>query len=145
MVPAHRNHAWVPAASFPVNRVDALFNRVFGEDGALAGQPWTGGPLAMWQDEDHLWVEVEVPGVAEADVEVTVHKETLTIKVERKPEEGRRYLYNSRSYGRSERAIALPEPVHSEAVQATLKDGILRIELPKSPEAKPRKIGVKAS
>lgn len=146
MVPAHRSRtAWVPAAAFPVNRMDALFDRVFGEDAGLAAPTRPAAPLAMWEDDDHVWIEAEVPGVAEADVDITVHKETLTIRVERKPEEGRRYLFNNRSYGRSERVIALPEAVHAEGVQATLKDGVLRVELPKSPASKPRKIGVKAS
>lgn len=146
MVPANHNRtAWVPVAAFPTNRVDALFNRAFGEDGSPANPAWPVAPVAIWEDEDHVWVEAEVPGVAEADVDITVHKETLTIRAERKPEEGRRYLYNNRSYGRSERVITLPEAISVEGVQATLKDGILRVELPKSPEARPRKIGVKAN
>ncbi len=132
MVPATRT-AWVPA-----NRIDAIFNQVFGE---LNGQ--SHAPLSMWADQDHFWVEAEMPGVAEADVEITVHKDVLTIKAERKPEEGRRYLYNGRSFGRFERSVRLPEPVDVEAVNASLKDGVLTIELPKSAEAKPRKITLK--
>ncbi len=131
MVPATR-------AFVPVNRMDALFNQVLGE---LNGQ--VNAPLAMWADEDHFWVEAELPGVAEADVEITVHKDILTIKAERKPEEGRRYLYNGRSFGKFERSIRLPDAVNAEAVQALLKDGVLLIELPKSSEAKPRKITLK--
>jgi HSP20 family protein len=45
-------------------------------------------------------------------------------------------------YGRFERAIALPEAVDTDAVQADLKDGVVSITLPKSPEAKPRKIAL---
>ncbi len=139
MTPATRNQtAWVP-----VNRMDALFHHVFGEDGGFASQ--ARAPLAMWADDDHIWVEAEMPGVLDSDVDITVHKDVLTIRAERKPEEGRRYLYNSRSYGRFERVVTLPEAVDAEAVQATLKDGLLRIELPKSPEAKPRKITLKTS
>lgn len=144
MVPASYNRAFAPATAFPVNRVDSLFNRVFGEDGRPAPFARPAMPLAMWADDDHLWVEAEVPGVAEADVDVTVHKDVLTIRFERKAEDGRQYLYNSRAVGRFEQGITLPEPVHAEGVQATLKDGLLRIDLPKSPEAKPRKIGVNA-
>jgi HSP20 family protein len=101
-------------------------------------------PLAMWQDDDHFYVEVELPGVSDGDMDITVHNGTLSIRGERKPEEGRRYLYNGRSYGRFERVITLPEAVNTDDVQATLKDGILSLTLPKSPEAKPRKITLQA-
>lgn len=130
MVPATRSFV-------PVNRMDALFNQVFGE---LAQNGQANAPLAMWADDDTFWVEAEMPGVAEGDVEITVHKDVMTIKAERKPQEGRRYLYNGRSFGTFERSIRLPEPVQVDAVNATLKDGVLTVELPKSAEAKPRKI-----
>jgi HSP20 family protein len=147
MLPVARNHsAWAPVASFPINRMDALLNRVFGEDGTLsAPQSWLTTPLAMWEDEDHFWIEAELPGVSEQDVEITVHNGTLIIKGERKPAEGRRYLYNARSFGRFERTITLPEAVDAEAVKAALKDGVLQIEIPKAPQAKPRKIEIKTS
>ena len=58
----------------------------------------------------------------------------LFIRGERKPEEGRRYLYNGRSYGRFERVITLPEAVNADEVQATLNDGVLRDR----PAQKPR-------
>ncbi len=129
-------------AFVPVNRMDALFNQVFGE---LAQNGQANAPLAMWADEDHFWVEAEMPGVSDADVDITVHKDVLTIKAERKPEEGRRYLYNGRTFGKFERSIRLPEPVNTEAVNALLRDGVLTIELPKSAEAKPRKITLMSS
>ena len=75
---------------------------------------------------------------------MTVHNGMLFIRGERRPEEGRRYLYNGRSFGRFERVITLPEAVKTDDVQATLKDGILSITLPKSPEAKPKKITLQA-
>jgi len=101
-------------------------------------------PVAMWDDEDHFFIEAELPGVREEDVEVTVHNSMLFIRGERRPEEGRRYLYNGRSFGRFERVMTLPEAVKTDDVQATLKDGILFLSLPKSPEAKPKKIALQA-
>ncbi|WP_435008646.1 Hsp20/alpha crystallin family protein [Tundrisphaera lichenicola] len=143
MLPITRN-SQTPVAAFPANRMDVLFNRVFGEDD-LVNRAWTAAPIAMWADDDHIWVEAEMPGMAESDVEITVHRDTLIIKGERKAEEGRRYLYNGRAYGRFERAVSLPEAVNAEAVKATLKDGVLRVELPKSIEAKPRRISISSS
>jgi HSP20 family protein len=145
MFPVLRNNSGLaPVAAGPINRIDSLFDRVFGDDGAFLGQAWSGMPLAMWQDDDHFYVEVELPGVSDGDVEITVHNGMLSIRGERKPAEGRRYLYNARSYGRFERVITLPGAVQADDVQATLKDGILSLTLPKSPEAKPRKIALQA-
>ena len=146
MFPAIRSNSGLsPVATGPINRLDSLFDRVFGDDGAFLGQAWSGMPLAMWQDDDHFYVEVELPGVSDGDLDITVHNGMLFIRGERKPEEGRRYLYNGRSYGRFERVITLPEAVNTDEVQATLTNGVLCINLPKSPEAKPKKIELKTS
>jgi len=143
MLPVHRNDmAFAPAAAGSVNRLEALFDRVFGDDGVTA-RSWSGAPLAMWEDDDRIYVEAELPGVAGEDLDITVHDGALSIRGERKAEVGRRYLYNGRSYGRFERTVMLPESVDTDGVQATLKDGLLRVELPKSPESKPKKIAIK--
>ena len=146
MFPVIRNSSGLaPVAAGPINRLDSLFDRVFGDDGAFLGQAWSGMPVAMWQDDDHFYIEAELPGVSDQDVEITVHNGMLSIRGERKPAEGRRYLYDGRSYGRFERVITLPEAVQADNVQAALKDGILSLTLPKSPEAKPKKITLQSS
>jgi len=146
MLPVLRNSsAWTPAFSHPVNRLDTWFDRFLGDDGgSLVSRAWTEMPVALWQDEDHYFIEVELPGVMQDDVDLTVHNGMLFIRGERKPQEGRRYLYNGRSFGRFERVISLPEAVATDDVQAALKDGILSITLPKSPESKPKKISLQA-
>ena len=146
MFPALRNDSTTfPLATAPMNRLDSFFSRVFGDDGGFMDQAWSGAPVAMWEDDDHIWVEAELPGVAEKDVDISVHNGMLCIRGEREPQEGRRYLYNGLSYGRFERVVTLPAAIDADDVQATLKDGVLRIDLPKSPEAKPRKIELKTS
>jgi HSP20 family protein len=145
MLPVLRNNsALAPMAAGPINRLDALFDRFFGDDGILA-QGWAGVPVSIWEDDDRIYVEAELPGVTDKDVEVTVHNGLLFIRGERKPEEGRKYLYNGRYHGRFERVITLPEAVDSDDVQARLMDGVLSIALPKSPQAKPKKIALKTS
>jgi len=129
----------------PINRLDTLFDRMLDAGNALPGRGWSGLPLAMWDDDDQIHIEAELPGLAESDVEVTIHNRTLYLRGERKAEEGRRYLINARAFGRFEQVLTLPEAVDSDKVQANMKDGILRIDLPKSPEAKPRKIAISAS
>lgn len=145
MLPAIRNGAWTtPMTGWPTNRLDSFFDRILGEDGP-ASQAQAALPLSMWEDDEHYWIEVEAPGFAESDVEVTAHNGMLLIRGDRKPAEGRKYLYNTRSFGRFERLIRLPESVSPDAVQARLANGVLVLTLPKTPEAKPRRIAVQTS
>ena len=150
MLPVLRRNWFGSTVDEPVARlrseVDTLFDRFFGGDGGSLAQAWAGVlPVAMWEDDDRISIEVELPGVADKDVDVTVHNGMLFIRGERRPVEGRNYLYNGRAFGRFERIITLPEAVDTENVQARLADGLLCIELTKSPEAKPKKVTVKAS
>jgi len=146
MLPILRNNATLaPVGTRPVNRLDSFFDQVFGDVANATNQAWSFAPVAMWQDEDYLYIEAEMPGFSDNDIEVTVHNEMLFIRGERKPEEGRKYLYNGRSYGRFERTITLPEAVKTDGVQATLSNGVLQVALPKSPEAKPKRIAIKSN
>lgn len=143
MLPAIRNVSAMTPWTTPFNRLDRLFDGLF--DDSVAGfrpEPLA-IPVSVWQDEDRFYVEADVPGVGEQDLEVTVHKGMLFIRGERKAEEGRSYSYDGRAWGRFERVITLPDQVQSEEVQAELSQGVLRITLPKSPETKPKKITLK--
>jgi HSP20 family protein len=151
MLPVLRDVTSPLTAFEPFNRIDALFDRFFGGDGGVTRPSWSswttwaGLPVAMWEDDDHIYVEAELPGVAEKDVEVTVHNGMLYIRGERKPEEGRRYLYNGRVYGRFERVIALPESVDPNSVEAKLANGLLHVACGKNPDSKPRRITLQSS
>jgi HSP20 family protein len=148
MVPALRNMAGTTPWMTPVNRLERLFDRFFDDSFFNFGltPDWGAGvPVSLWQDDDHVYVEAELPGLSDQDVDVTVHNGMLFIRGERKPEEGRQYLYNGRTWGRFERVITLPEPVDADNVRAELTNGILRVALPRSPETKPKKITLKTS
>jgi HSP20 family protein len=130
-----------------LNRLDSLFDHLIRGDGDAqrGGFVWRPLPLSVWQDDKAIFLEAELPGVLEQEVDITVHEGVLTIKAERKDAEGREYLHKGRSFGRFEQAITLPEQVDSEKVVASLTNGVLRIELPKVPQAQPRKIALKTS
>lgn len=150
MLPVLRSGSWLNSVlDEPFGRLrneaDVLFDRFFGTDGVSLGQAWSGVPVAMWEDDEHVYVEADLPGVVDKDLEITAHNGMLFIRGERRPEEGRTYLYNGRTYGRFEHVIALPAAVTAEAVQAKLTGGVLSVVLPKTPEAKPRKIAVQGS
>jgi len=149
MLPVLRRGSWLNPTfddSFTRLRGEAetLFDRFFGGDGGALSTAWSGAPIAIWEDDDHVYIEVELPGLTDKDVECTVHNGMLYIQGERKAEEGRRYLYNGRSYGHFERVVSLPATVNPDEVKANLTNGILHLELNKTPEAKPKKISVKA-
>ena len=81
-----------------LNRLDSLFDRLLsGEgDGQRAGFAWRPLPLSLWQDDKSIYLEAELPGVSEKDVEITVHEGVLTIKAEKQDPEGREYLHKGR-------------------------------------------------
>jgi len=96
---------------------------------------------------DSFEVLCDVPGVELKDVEASISGNVLTIKGERKEsglsENGNLYRTDRRA-GKFQRTLQLPLPVNPGQVEAFLKDGVLRIVLPKQEELKPRQITVKA-
>lgn len=89
--------------------------------------------------DSQLQVSAELPGLDEKEVEVVVEDGVLTIREEKKSEtedKGRRF--SERYYGRFQRSIALPFQVEEDKAEATFKNGVLSVTLPKSPNAKDR-------
>lgn len=98
-------------------------------------------PVALWEDEDKLAVEIEVPGIGREDLDVTVHDGKLIVSGKRNPaQQTGKCWYNEQSYGTFQRMIALSDVVDTESVEAQLSDGILSVTLRKKPEAKPHRI-----
>ena len=119
--------------------------------GRLSNQPEAPAtfPLNVWQDDNAIYVEGDLPGVDRATLEVTVTEgDKLAIRAQRPaPEkvEGVTWLRQERATGRFSRLIALPFPVDSEKVEATYTNGVLKVTLPKIAAVKPRTIPVKVS
>jgi HSP20 family protein len=100
------------------------------------------GALTVWQDAQHLEVEVDVPGFAQTDLELRLEEGKLWIRGERKPpREG--FAYNDRPAGKFERAVLLPETIDPGSIDATLAEGVLQVRLSKKPEAQPQPIPIK--
>jgi len=100
-------------------------------------------PVDVWEDNEHVYVAAEMPGVDKKDVHITLENGILTISGEKKSEErsGEDHV-TERFYGRIERAFTVPTTVDEEKVKAKLTDGVLNLTLDKKPEAQPRKIEV---
>ena len=103
--------------------------------------------INVWEANDSIFVEAELPGVKQDDLDISVVNDQLSIKAERKEEVEADSVYHrrERSTGTLMRVLQLPAEVDADRVKATLTDGVLLIELPKSEAAKPRKIEVKAT
>lgn len=102
--------------------------------------------LNLWEDEQNVYAEAELPGLRMDDIEVYVVGNELTIKGERKDEyrEKAGYHRRERGVGSFSRVLQLPAELDPDLVEAALKHGVLTIKLPKAEKAKPRKIQIKA-
>ncbi len=123
--------------------LEGLFNGFFGDRANGFGR----GAADLYETEDGYALELEVPGFREEDVEVTVDRGVLTVSASRDTEstdEGRTYHVRERRAQRFARSFALPASVNAEEVKADIEAGVLTVRLPKAPEAKPRRIAVKA-
>ena len=130
------------------NRLSSVFGRTplrgLGEE-AMTVSEWT--PLVdIAEDEREYLIKAELPEVKKEDVKVTVENGVLTITGERKfekEEKNKKYHRVERAYGSFMRSFTLPEGAAGDKINAEFKDGVLKVHLPKSAEAKPKSIDVK--
>jgi len=116
--------------------IDRLFDDMFRLP-SLAGVGTMSWPSVEVSDsEREVRISAEIPGLSEKDVELTVHDGVLSIRGEKKSEtEDKDRGYSERWYGRFERRIALPSGVEQDKAEASFRDGVLTVTLPKSAEA----------
>lgn len=123
-----------------------LFDRLFEPPRGLPRSA-TGGwmPAAtVWEDDQHLHVEMDLPGASAESFDVTVDDQHLTIKASRTiSDEGRKVLYQERRGGEMTRVIKLPDTIDRDSVDADYNDGVLHVRVGKRPEVLPRKIEVR--
>jgi HSP20 family protein len=114
-----------------------------GEAGASL---WSWNPAVdVYDKDDHIVIQAELPGVDKKDVAVDVKDGMLTIKGERSSDnevKEEKFYRRERVYGKFERSFALPENVDPDQIKAEYKDGILKIEIPKTEDQKPKQISV---
>src|SRR5216684_2485197 len=99
-------------------------------------------PVDVYEDEHNITLKIEVPGIDEKDIEVRIENNTLTVHGERKLEKEENFRRVERQYGSFTRSFTLPTTVDAEKVQAHYDKGILKVQLAKKAEAKPKQIKV---
>ena len=104
-------------------------------------------PADIYETRDNIVVVAEMPGVAPDGVDITLERRVLTIRGRNAGNEptGYQRVYSEYADGDYERVFTLSENIDRDRIEATLKDGVLHLVLPKSETAKPRKIELKAS
>lgn len=129
------------------NEMESMFHRFFGKAEAGTGSlAWT-PRVDLEEGEKELLVKVDLPGVEAKDVEISVAKDVLTIKGERKEfreDKKKDYHKVERFVGKFFREIALPAETDADKVTAEASRGVITIRVPKKPAAGAKKVLVEA-
>ena len=104
-------------------------------------------PADIYETKDQIVVLAEMPGVGPDGVDITLERRVLTIRGRSAASEhsGYQRVYNEYADGDYERVFTLSENIDRDRIEATLKDGVLHLVLPKAETAKPRRIELRAS
>lgn len=140
---------WNPATPSRYAMLDAEIDRMFGNFFARpagADLPAASMPVDIEETPEAYVLRADLPGVAQKDIKVTLTGEVLTLAAERrreaKPREGATHRLE-RAHGACERSFTLGRPVAGAAVEATYRDGVLEVRVPKAEEARQREIEVR--
>jgi HSP20 family molecular chaperone IbpA len=99
----------------------------------------------IYENEDKILLHADMPGVVKEDISVDIDNGTLTISGVRKLEAEGAATYEEFTDVEYVRSFSVPQTIDVEKVEAELKDGVLRLHLPKSEAAKPRQIEIKTA
>jgi HSP20 family protein len=130
-----------------LNRLRNEMEQLFGRTSGVAIRPGSYPAVNLFEDDANLYVESEIPGMELDQFELFVNDDNqLTIQGERKRSNGRVGARHreERAFGRFSRMLALPLLVNGNSTRATYTNGVLRVTLPKKPEAKSKRIAISA-
>ena len=132
-----------------MERLRREMNRLFSDWPTRTGWGVSPGYPAMnvWTNEDSAILTAELPGIDRENIDISVEDDTVALRGERRletEEEGVTYHRRERRRGSFARTFRLPFRVAGDQVEATFKDGVLNIVLPRAEEDKPKKISVRA-
>jgi HSP20 family protein len=141
---------WDPFREFSTlqDRMNRLFRDSYGEREEALTTSTFAPPVDVYEDEHNVTLKIEVPGIDEKDIDVRVENNNLTVHGERKfekEEKEENFRRVERQYGSFTRSFTLPNIVSTENIQANYEKGILKIQLAKKAEAKPKQIKVNVS
>jgi HSP20 family protein len=136
---------WEPVRE--LNSLQQEMNRVFNtffDQPAGGARRWVPA-MDLVETEDHYVLRADLPGVAEADVDLSLDGDVLTLKGERRSEQEEHregYYRVERATGAFSRSLTLPEGVDGDAIAATFDKGVLEVRIPKPAQRKPRRLQI---
>lgn len=123
------------------NDFDTLFDNMFSAFGARNSRI---PQVDIYEDKDAYYIDAELAGYEDKDVDVNVDKHVLHISsTKTSKKDDRKYLIRERNLVSFDRSFSLPESVNEEAIEASFKNGVLNVKLPKMPVEQPKRISVK--
>lgn len=137
---------WDPVSGFR-NEVDRLFTGFLADPAEAFARNGGYPALNVWEDAESVHIEAEVPGLKMSDLEAVVDDNDLTIRGKRVAAGDKNVSFHrqERGVGAFTRTVRLPIAIDADHVDAKLTHGVLSIKLAKAPEARPRRIEVKAA
>jgi HSP20 family protein len=130
------------------HEMNRMFDQFFrGGNGEEAKVSMWRPSIDVYATDDALVIKAELPGVSKDDVSIDVHQNRLTLRGQRKHEtevKDEHYHRVERSYGSFQRSFTLPATVDAEKAEASFKDGVLELRLPRLESAKPRQIAIQS-
>ena len=131
------------------NRMNSIFQDFSRGNGSGENELVTAAgfvpPVDIYEDENKLVLKIEIPGMRQEDLDVCMENSTLSVRGERSFEtEGKEENFHrvERRYGSFYRAFTVPNTIDPESIKAEYDAGVLRLELQKRPETKPKQIKV---
>lgn len=130
------------------HQMNHLFDDVFrpADRGGSRLSMWNGYPTVdIYDNDENIVITAELPGIDKTDIVIDVKDGVLTLRGERSFDNGvqeEKYYCRERTIGKFQRVFRLPADVDPEKISADYKDGILKINIPKPEEQKPKKITV---
>lgn len=128
----------------PLRTVFQEFDRDSGWDGAAG---WTtpkhAAPIAVWEDNNAVYIEMDVPGLSSEQLDVSIEKGKLMIRGHRQAPERPAGVYREeRFFGQFERSLVLADTIDTGSIDASLNNGVLCCKLSKKPESQRQKIAI---
>ena len=141
---------WDPFREFSTlqDRMNRLFRDSYGDHEEALTTSAFAPPVDVYEHEHHVTLNIEVPGIDEKDIDVRVENNLLTVHGERKFEKEQKeenFRRVERQYGSFTRSFTLPNTVDTDNIQASYGKGVLKVQLAKKAEAKPKQIKVNVS
>ena len=130
---------WNPVRPTLFNEIDNWFNSVSSDFPTFFNEKSEWKPrFEVLNSEDAYRLRADLPGMVKKDVDIEITDDVLTIKGERKNDSINQNDYSEFTYGKFARSFSLPDDVKHEGIKASMKDGVLALEIPRMEKVDPK-------